>query len=82
VLLKYNSTLDNSAFLPYNGTKMIKKELGMKGSIRIVVGLLITMGAVGTLEIDPNASVLLQVALAVVGLAIMYSGVAAIQRDA
>ena len=54
----------------------------MKGSIRIIVGLLITMGAVGTLEIDPNASVLLQVAIATIGLAIMWSGVAAIQRDA
>jgi hypothetical protein len=81
VLLKYNSTLDNSSILPYNGTKMIKKELGMKGSIRIIVGLLITMGAVGTLEIDPNASVLLQVAIATIGLAIMYSGVVSMQRD-
>jgi len=53
----------------------------MKGSIRIIVGLLITMGAVGTLEVDPNASVLLQVAIAVVGLAIMYSGVVSMQRD-
>jgi hypothetical protein len=82
VLLKYNSTLDNSAFLPYNGTKMIKKELGMKGSIRIIVGFLIALGAVGTLEVEPNASVLLQTALAVVGLVIMASGVASMQRDA
>jgi hypothetical protein len=73
--------LDNSAFLPYNGTKMIKKELQMKGSIRIVVGLLTALGAVGTLEFDPNASVLLQVAIASVGLAIMASGVASMQQD-
>ena len=53
----------------------------MKGSIRIIVGLLITMGAVGTLEFDPNASVLLQVVLASVGLAIMWSGVVSMQQD-
>jgi len=82
VLLKYNSTLDNSSTLPYNGTKMIKKELGMRGSIRAVVGFFIAFGAVGTLDADPSASVLLQVALASVGLAIMWSGVASMQRDA
>lgn len=54
----------------------------MKGSIRIIVGLLVAMGAVGTLEFDPNASVLLQVAIAAVGLAVMASGVASMQRDA
>lgn len=46
----------------------------MKGSIRIIAGLLITMGAVGTLDIDPSASVLVQTSLAMLGLAIMYSG--------
>jgi hypothetical protein len=61
---------------------MIQKELGMKGSIRIIVGFLIVLGAVGTLEADPSASVLLQVVIAVTGLVIMASGVAAIQRDA
>lgn len=54
----------------------------MKGSIRIIVGFLIVLGAVGTLEADPSASVLLQVVIAVTGLTIMYSGVAATQRDA
>jgi hypothetical protein len=83
MLLKYNSrALDNSAKVPYNGTKMIKKELVMKGSIRIIVGFLIALGAVGTLDADPNASVLLQTALAVVGLVIMASGVVSMQRDA
>ena len=47
----------------------------MKGSIRIIAGLLIALGAVGTLEIEPSASVLVQSAIAVVGLAVMYSGV-------
>ena len=54
----------------------------MKGSIRIIVGLLIALGAVGTLEVEPNASVLLQTAIALIGLVIMASGVASMQRDA
>ena len=54
----------------------------MKGSIRIIVGFLIALGAVGTLEVAPNASVLLQAALALIGLVIMASGVASMQRDA
>ena len=53
----------------------------MKGSIRIIVGLLVAMGAVGTLEFDPNASVLIQVAIAAIGLATMWSGVVSMQQD-
>jgi hypothetical protein len=42
--------------------------------IRFVLGLVIVMGAVGTLDIDPEANVLLQTALAGVGLVLMYLG--------
>ena len=42
--------------------------------IRFVIGLLIVFGAVGTLDVDPEANVLLQTALAGVGLALMYFG--------
>jgi hypothetical protein len=42
--------------------------------IRFVIGLVIVLGAVGTLDIDPEANVLLQTALAGVGLALMYFG--------
>jgi hypothetical protein len=42
--------------------------------IRFIVGLVIVMGAVGTLDIDPEANVLLQIALAGVGLVLMYLG--------
>ncbi len=42
--------------------------------IRFIVGLLIVFGAVGTLDIDPEANVLLQMALAGVGLVLMYLG--------
>lgn len=54
----------------------------MKGMIRVIVGLLIALGAVGTLEFDPNASVLFQAFIALIGLVIMASGVASMQRDA
>lgn len=54
----------------------------MKGSIRAVAGLLIAYGAVGTLDVDMNASVLLQTALAAVGLLVMYSGVRAMPKSA
>ena len=53
----------------------------MKGSIRIALGFFIAFGAVGTLDFDPNASVLLQTALALVGLAILRSGVLANQKQ-
>ena len=49
----------------------------MKGSIRAAVGFLCVYGAVGSLDYDPSASVLVSVSLAVLGLAIMYSGVRA-----
>lgn len=54
----------------------------MKGSIRIVLGFLVTFGAVGTLDYDPNASVLVQTALALAGLAVLQSGVKAHQENA
>jgi hypothetical protein len=49
----------------------------MRGSIRAFVGFLCVYGAVGSLDADPSASVLVSVSLAVLGLAIMYSGVRA-----
>lgn len=48
--------------------------------IRMLVGLLVVYGAVGTMDYDPNASVLVQTAIAAMGLLIMYSGVNAINR--
>lgn len=47
----------------------------MKGSIRSIVGLLITFGAVGGLDNATDAQLLPLVAIAAVGLAIMASGV-------
>jgi hypothetical protein len=53
----------------------------MKGSIRALCGFLCVFGAVGGLDADPSASVLLQVSVAVFGLLLMYSGVRAMNRD-
>ena len=51
----------------------------MRGTIRIVVGLLITFGAVGGMD-DPNANVAVLGSLVVLGLVMMASGVDAIDK--
>ena len=51
----------------------------MQGSIRMAVGFLVAFGAVGTLEINPEASVLVQMAIAAVGLVVAYSGIQAMK---
>lgn len=53
----------------------------MRGSIRAILGLIIAMGAVGGLE-NPETPLLAGLALAVVGLAIMASGVSAMKESA
>jgi hypothetical protein len=53
----------------------------MKGSIRLFVGLLIAYGAVGQSDFDPSTPVLQTLLIAGIGLAIMYSGVRAMQRN-
>jgi hypothetical protein len=59
---------------------MNEKEFAMKGSIRALVGFLIAFGAMGTLDADASASVLVQTGIALVGCAIMYSGVRAMKE--
>jgi hypothetical protein len=51
----------------------------MPGTIRLMVGLLIVFGAIGTIEVDPNASLIGMIALASVGLYVMFSGVKAMK---
>jgi hypothetical protein len=51
----------------------------MRGSIRAIVGFIIVFGAVGTMDVDPTASILVQASLALLGLGIMYSGVSAMK---
>jgi len=53
----------------------------MKGSIRAIVGFFCVFGAVGGMDHDPSASILLQMAIAVVGLGLLYSGVNAMNKD-
>lgn len=52
----------------------------MRGSIRAFVGFLIAYGSVGSLDVDPTASELLMVGIAVLGLGIMASGVSAMTQ--
>lgn len=52
----------------------------MKGSIRFFAGLLIVLGAVGGIEGD-NVTMLISTLIAASGLAIMYSGTRAMNRD-
>jgi hypothetical protein len=51
----------------------------MKGSLRVLIGFLMTYGAVGSLDFDPTADVVVALLLASVGLIIMYSGVLALK---
>lgn len=53
----------------------------MKGSIRMLVGFFVAAGTVGTLDIDPSASVLVQGAVALAGLAVLYSGIRAMKEQ-
>jgi hypothetical protein len=53
----------------------------MRGSIRMLVGFLIAFGAVGSIEIDPNANLMIEMILAGAGLALMFSGVNAMRED-
>ena len=53
----------------------------MCGSIRMLVGFLIVFGAVGTIEVNPDADLLVQMIIAVAGLAIMLTGVSAMQEN-
>jgi hypothetical protein len=53
----------------------------MKGTIRVAIGFFIVFGVVGGMDADPSYSILLGLALAVLGLGLMYSGVTAMNKD-
>lgn len=57
----------------------IEKGVAMKGTIRLVIGFLLVFGAVGGLD-NPENPVSAGLALAVVGLGLMYSGTKAMER--
>jgi hypothetical protein len=62
---------------------MNTKEQMMKqtGMIRIVVGLLLTLGALGGMEQQPEASLLAQTAIALVGVLLMLWAARDINRN-
>jgi hypothetical protein len=55
--------------------KLLNKEIDMRGSIRALVGFLMAFGAVGGM--DTGSPLVACVVLAVAGLALMASGVSA-----
>jgi heme O synthase-like polyprenyltransferase len=52
----------------------------MRGSIRLIVGFLLVFGAVGGMDFGPAEFLLYQIAIAVIGLFMMSSGVKAMNR--
>jgi len=58
---------------------MNEKELKMQGSVRTGLGFLLVFGAVGGMD-DPANSLMICIVLAIVGLALMFSGVSAMKE--
>ncbi len=65
--------------LGHNRSMKSEKGVAMKGSIRLVIGFLLVFGAVGGMDTVPDA-LLEQVAVAIVGLGVMFSGIKAMER--
>jgi hypothetical protein len=57
------------------------KRSKMCGSIRMLVGFLIVFGAIGGIEVNPDADLLNQSLIAVCGLAVMFTGVIAMRGN-
>jgi hypothetical protein len=53
----------------------------MQGSIRVIVGLVFVMGALGGMEHGTDPQLMLQLGLALFGLLVMASGVKAMNRE-
>ena len=53
----------------------------MSGSIKMLVGFLIVVGAGGGIEVNPDADLLVQMLIAVVGLVVMLTGVSAMKEN-
>lgn len=51
----------------------------MRGSIRAILGFMCVFGAVGSLDNAPDGELGLAVSIALLGCAIMYSGVSAMK---
>jgi hypothetical protein len=55
--------------------------MAQPGGIRLITGLLLTMGAVGGMEQQPEASLLAQSLLALLGLGLMFWGTQAVNKS-
>ena len=64
----------------YNKCMKGEKGVAMKGSIRALIGFLIVFGAVGGMDNGTDAELPYQLAAAVVGLFLMYSGTKAMKN--
>jgi hypothetical protein len=58
---------------------MIEKEMNMKGSIRAGLGFLVVFAAVGGIDNATDGQLVTLLPIALVGLALMYSGVVAMK---
>ena len=56
--------------------------MAQRGAIRLITGLVLTLGAVGGMEQQPEGPLLLQIGIAVVGLALIFWAVRDINRNA
>jgi hypothetical protein len=54
--------------------------MAQPGGIRLVTGLLLVLGSVGGMEHQPEASLLAQSLIAIVGLGLMFWGTVAVNR--
>jgi hypothetical protein len=55
--------------------------MAQPGAIRLVTGLILVLGAVGGMEQQPEASLLAQSLIAVLGLGLMFWGVTAVNAQ-
>jgi hypothetical protein len=72
--------LANNGPNTYNYSIVIEKEEKMTGSIRVFVGLLVVLGSVGGIDTATDSQLLILIPIALVGLAIMASGVRAMNN--
>lgn len=55
--------------------------MAQPGAIRLATGLILVLGALGGMEQQPEASLLAQSLIALVGLGLMFSGTRAVNRQ-
>lgn len=74
-MLYFNSLLE------YTYCINIEKDIIMRGSIRAILGLLVVFASVGGIDNATDSQLLILVPVALVGLALMASGVSAMKES-